>query len=111
MGSFPRRANGTGAVISLYGDLKRHDMGPGLAEPVDDDGVSAELFMTENLWGVGTTAPYMHDGRSTTLTEAILEHGGEGADSRTNFQQLTTAEQASIIAFMNNLVLHKPEEE
>jgi CxxC motif-containing protein (DUF1111 family) len=32
--------------------------------------------MTEPLWGVGSTSPYGHDGRSTTLQEVILRHGG-----------------------------------
>ena len=30
------------------------------------------------LWGVGSSAPYLHDGRAVTLTEAILWHRGEG---------------------------------
>jgi CxxC motif-containing protein (DUF1111 family) len=33
--------------------------------------------MTEPLWGVGSTAPYGHDGRSINLREVILRHGGE----------------------------------
>lgn len=68
--------------------------------------------MTENLWGVGSTAPYLHDGRATTLTEAILEHGGEARSSRNAFAGRSDAEKADIIAFLDNLVLFKaPEEE
>jgi len=101
-------SNGTGgAIISLYGDLKRHDMGARLAEPLDDDGVPASVFLTENLWGVGTTAPYLHDGRATTLTEAILAHGGEAAASRGAFAGLPTASQLDVIAFLDSLVLYK----
>jgi len=44
--------------------------------------VAEDTFMTENLWGVGSTAPYMHDGRASTLTEAIHWHGGEAEPSR-----------------------------
>lgn len=106
LGAFPRAADGS-ALVALYGDLKRHDMGPELAETIDDEGIPASVFLTENLWGVGSTAPYLHDGRATTLTEAILAHGGEGAASRAAFSQLSTAEQADIIAFLNNLVLFK----
>ncbi len=47
--------------------------------------------MTKELWGVGSTGPYLHDGWGTTLTEAILDHGGEGADSRDRFVDLPTA--------------------
>ncbi len=98
-----------GATIALFGDLKRHDMGPGLAESIDEVGTGASTFLTENLWGVGSTAPYLHDGRATTLTEAILEHGGEAAASRAAFAALTTAEQKDLLAFLNNLVLFKQE--
>lgn len=106
LGSFPRAADGS-ANIALYGDLKRHDMGPELAEAIDDEGIPAAVFLTENLWGVGSTAPYLHDGRATTLAEAILAHGGEGAASRAAFLQLTATEQADVIAFLHNLVLFK----
>jgi CxxC motif-containing protein (DUF1111 family) len=70
------------------------------------------VFLTENLWGVGSTAPYLHDGRATTITEAILEHGGEAAASKTAFTRLGAQQQADVIAFLENLVLFKiPEED
>ena len=106
LGAFERTSAG-GALIPLYGDLKRHDMGVELAETINDEGIPATVFLTENLWGVGSTAPYLHDGRATTLTEAILAHGGEGAASRTAFVNLSPTDQAAIIAFLNNLVLFK----
>jgi hypothetical protein len=96
-----------GAVVALYGDMKRHDMGPGLAESIDDEGIPAAVFLTENLWGVGSTAPYLHDGRATTLTEAILAHGGEAAASRDGFVVLDQGAQQDVIAFLNNLILFK----
>jgi CxxC motif-containing protein (DUF1111 family) len=85
-------------------------MGPGLAEAIDEVGTGASVFLTENLWGVGSTAPYLHDGRATTLTEAILEHGGEAASSRAAFLALSSDAQKDLIAFLNNLVLFKLEE-
>ena len=56
-----------------------------------------------------TTAPYMHDGRATTLTEAILAHGGEGAQARQSFVTALLATQQDLIAFLDNLVLFKVE--
>jgi hypothetical protein len=97
-------ATGSG-IVRLYGDLKRHNMGPRLAEQVDEIGTGASVFLTENLWGVGSTPPYLHDGRATTLTEAILEHGGEAQASRDAFAALSTASKADVIAFLNNLVI------
>ena len=100
------------AQVDLGGDLKRHDLGAGLAESIDETGTGASVFLTENLWGVGSTAPYLHDGRATTLTEAILEHGGEAAASRSAFTKLGVQAQADVVAYLENLVLFKlPEEE
>jgi hypothetical protein len=108
LGSFVRDSSGH-ATISLFGDMRRHDMGAGLAEEVDEIGTGKSVFLTENLWGVGSTPPYLHDGRAASLTEAILEHGGEAQTARNNFAAASTATQKNLIAFLNNLVLFKAE--
>ncbi len=82
-------------------------MGTKLAEAIDEAGTGASTFLTRNLWGVGSTAPYLHDGRATTLTEAILEHGGESAASLSAFMARSLAEKQALIAFLNNQVLFK----
>ncbi len=110
LGSFRKDNNGK-TLVELFGDLKRHDMGPGLAEGIDETGSGASTFVTENLWGVGSTAPYMHDGRATTLTEAILEHGGEAAASKDGFVALSTQSKKDLVTFLDSLVLFKMEEE
>ena len=107
LGAFKKDSLGR-AVINLYGDLKRHDMGPGLAEAVDEVGTGASVFLTRTLWGVGSTAPYLHDGRASTLTEAIIEHGGEATAARDAFMTAPSNEQADLMAFLNNLILFKP---
>jgi CxxC motif-containing protein (DUF1111 family) len=108
LGSFVRDAQGH-AVVTLFGDLRRHDMGSGDAEEVDEAGTGKAVFMTENLWGVGSTAPYMHDGRSASITEAILEHGGEALTSRNNFATGSTTSQQHLVTFLKNNVLFKSE--
>lgn len=109
LGSLRRDARGR-VQVELYGDLKRHDMGRALAESIDEVKSGAATFLTENLWGVGSTAPYLHDGRATTLTEAILEHGGEASRSRQAFTSLSLGAQQDLIAFLQNLVLFKQSE-
>lgn len=98
------------AIAELYGDLKRHNMGTELAESIDETGTGASTFLTRNLWGVGSTAPYLHDGRATTLAEAILAHGGEAATARNNFRRASVANQRALLAFLDNLVIFKLEE-
>ena len=100
------------AIVRLHGDLKRHDMGRDLAESIDEARTGASTFLTENLWGCGSTAPYLHDGRATTLTEAILAHGGEARAARDAFASLPHPAQTAVIAFLDDMVLYRlPEEE
>jgi hypothetical protein len=106
LGSFQRDPQGR-AIVALFGDMKRHNMGTKLAESIDEEGTGASNFLTRNLWGVGSTAPYLHDGRATTLTEAILDHGGEAAASRAEFVARSLADKQALIAFLDNLVLFK----
>jgi cytochrome c551/c552 len=109
LGVFQR--NGNSAVVRLFGDLKRHDMGPGLAENIDAGGNGPAVFVTENLWGVGSTPQYLHDGRATTIREAIREHGGEAQASRNAYFNLNANNQRNVIRFLKNQVLFKVVEE
>ncbi len=104
LGALKTDAMGHG-IVELFGDLKRHDMGPGLAESVDEIGTGASVWMTENLWGVGSTAPYLHDGRATTLSEAILLHAGDAQVERDAFAALPQTAQDDVVRFLQNLVL------
>ena len=101
--SFP--SNGTGGVsVPLFADLKRHDMGPDLSESFSlADTRRNREFTTARLWGVADTAPYLHDGRATTLTEAILLHGGEAQPARNAFAALSDQNRAKVIAFLRSL--------
>ena len=77
-----------------------------------------DTFLTENLWGVGSTAPYLHDGRATTLAEAIIEHAASNNDTaseargaRAAYLARSLSDRQAVIAFLENLVLFKLEEE
>jgi hypothetical protein len=132
LGSFTQRDSQGRTIVELYGDLKRHAMGPRLAEPVNEiagDDVTPipvsprnrhtpDTFLTENLWGVGSTAPYLHDGRATTLAEAIIEHAASNSDTaseargaRAAYLARSLSDKQALIAFLENLVLFKLDEE
>jgi len=98
-----------GLIVRAYSDLKRHDMGPGLAEDIDDFFRGPSVWRTKELWGVGSTGPWLHDGRATTLTEAIRWHGGDAQIVKDNFFSLTERDQDALIEFLNNLVIYSPE--
>lgn len=97
-----------GAFVEMYGDQKRYEMGPGLAEDINEFNVGASVWRTKELWGVGSTGPWLHDGRATTLTEAISWHGGDAEESRDNFFDLPEYKQDSVLEFLNNLVIYDP---
>jgi len=90
-----------GISVPLYADLKRHDMGSGLAENTGD--ALDWYYQTARLWGVADTAPYLHDGRAATLTEAILWHGGEAQAARDTFDSLVDDEKGRLLNFLRTL--------
>jgi hypothetical protein len=97
-------------VENIFADFKRHDLGPAFHE-LEYDGVNVVTeFMTEPLWGVGSTSPYGHDGRSINLKEVILRHGGAAQSSRDGFESLSINQQRDILEFLSTLVLFPPDD-
>ncbi|MFT6863672.1 MAG: hypothetical protein ACJAVK_002233 [Akkermansiaceae bacterium] len=96
-------------VKNIYTDFRRHDLGPAFHER-NYDGTLQTEFMTEPLWGVGSTSPYGHDGRSINLEEVILRHGGEAERSKRQFERLREEDQSAVIAFLRSLVLFPPDD-
>jgi hypothetical protein len=94
-------------VLDILTDLRRHDLGQAFHER-NFDGSVTTMFMTTPLWGVGSTAPYGHDGRSATLEDVILRHGGEAQLARDSFEQLSAPDKGRILAFLGSLVLFAP---
>ncbi len=95
--------------IRPYTDLLLHDLGPGLADGKPDGQAAPSEWRTPPLWGIGLFATvnghtrYLHDGRARDLAEAILWHGGEATRARADFERLSAAERAALIAFLNSL--------
>lgn len=96
-------------VRDLFTDFKRHDVGPGFYER-NYDGTMRKESLTAALWGVGSTSPYGHDGRSTNLSEVILRHGGEAQRARDNDSSLGRLDREDLLAFLNSLVLFPPDD-
>jgi len=96
-------------VDNLFTDFKRHDLGPAFHERNYDGTVHTE-FMTAPLWGIGTKAPYGHDGRSVTLEDVILRHGGEAEGSKAAFVTLGEDNQRMVIEFLQTLLLFPPDD-
>jgi CxxC motif-containing protein (DUF1111 family) len=109
-----------GDVDGIYSDLLLHRMSPDLVgggsygeRPIpppgsDDDGPAPSEWRTPPLWGVADSAPYMHDGRAATLTDAILMHGGQGASAMNKFKVLGQDDKARLLSFMRSLRAPEP---
>jgi hypothetical protein len=110
LGALKRNESGE-TIANWYSDFKRHDMGKELADPADPLNIGASMWLTRSLAGVGSTGPWLHDGRATTLNEAIMAHGGEAFAARSTYSKLPEAERDSLVAFLENLVIYKQEEE
>lgn len=107
--TLPRDDKGR-VLVPLFGDLKRHK----IADPARDTlgnellsqrFVARDVFLTAELWGVGSTAPYGHRGDITTLHEVIDAHGGAATASRKAYSALDEDARQSIIAFLRTLTV------
>ena len=86
-----------------------HDLGEGLSDQtVGGEPVSVE-WRTPPLWGIGLFETVnghthlLHDGRARDFSEAILWHGGEAERSVTAFKELSAADRAALIRFLEAL--------
>ena len=107
--SYKRPNRRSFVVRDIFADFKRHDLGPNFHER-NFNGTIRTHFMTEPLWGVGSTSPYGHDGRSMTLNEVILRHGGEAREARNAYAELPRDTRDAIVDFLNTLILFPPDD-
>lgn len=96
-------------VRNVFTDLKRHDLGPKFHER-DFDGTRITEHVTEPLWGVGSTAPYGHDGRSINLDTVIRRHGGEARRATRAYRRLDENSRDMILDFLQTLILFPPDD-
>jgi len=105
VGFHPSQGSGKGIRVPLFADFKRHKMGPFLTESFEKDRrvFANDEFQTARLWGVADTKPYLHDGRATSLTEAIDQLGGEAQFARDEFFALATEDREDVLYFLSRL--------
>ncbi|HTQ80559.1 MAG TPA: di-heme oxidoredictase family protein, partial [Thermoanaerobaculia bacterium] len=59
------------------------------------------------LWGVGSTAPYGHDGHLMTLDEAIRAHAGAAEREARAYRDLAPQARAALLAYLKSLILYQ----
>jgi CxxC motif-containing protein (DUF1111 family) len=100
---------GANAVAALdrktyhpYSDFLLHDMGS-LGDDLEMGSATGREMRTTPLWGLRFVTGYLHDGRVTTLDQAILAHEGQGSGARDRFAALPAAVKSKVIAFLQSL--------
>jgi CxxC motif-containing protein (DUF1111 family) len=90
----------------LFSDLVVHRMGSGLADGVSQGNAGDDEFRTAPLWGVGQRIFFLHDGRTSSLFEAIQEHASNGSEANQviqRFNNLSRSQTQDLINFLRSL--------
>lgn len=103
----PRR--GAYTVRGVYSDFKYHDVGEAFYQ-MQYDGSLIRMWRTTPLWGLGSTAPYGHDGADLDLDSVIRRHAGEALASRKSYAALSDNAQRQVVAFLQSLVLYQTDQ-
>jgi CxxC motif-containing protein (DUF1111 family) len=90
------------AIFHPYSDFLLHDMG-GLGDGIAQGDATGREMRTAPLWGLGTKYSFLHDGRAPTISEAILQHDGQGRASRDRFAALKPERWSQLLAFLGSL--------
>jgi CxxC motif-containing protein (DUF1111 family) len=86
-----------------FTDFLLHDVGTGDGIVQNGGDASRLRVKTPALWGLRIRAAFLHDGRSVTLTDAILQHRREAGDSVRRFRELSSPQQEQLLAFLRSL--------
>jgi CxxC motif-containing protein (DUF1111 family) len=87
--------------VPLFSDLLLHDVGTG--DGIRQEAAAPQEFRTPALWGLRLRRPLLHDGTAATIEDAIDRHGGEALAAQRRFQQLSTEQRGSLLAFLKSL--------
>jgi CxxC motif-containing protein (DUF1111 family) len=100
---------GANAVAALdrktyhpYSDFLLHDMGA-LGDGLEMGSATGSQMRTAPLWGLRFITTYLHDGRATTLDQAVLAHDGQARGARDQYANLPAAAKAKLMAFLQSL--------
>lgn len=95
--------------LGLHSDLLLHDMGPGLADGRNEHLASGREWRTAPLRGLrwrgrlAQVESYLHDGRASTLQEAILWHDGEARRARQAYERMSARERQALRDYLASL--------
>ena len=104
--------NATAAQISRFDarpltpKLGARINGVRLADGITQGAAGPDEFRTAPLWGVGQRVFFLHDGRTSDLIEAIVDHASSGSEANQvvgSFQALSALDRQDLIDFLRSL--------
>ncbi len=99
-------------TIHPYSDFALHNMGPNLADQIQQGAAAGDQFRTAPLWGLGQRLFFLHDGRTSDLVQAIAAHSSQGNSQFgaseannvvRNYNQLSDSDKQSLLNFLRSL--------
>jgi CxxC motif-containing protein (DUF1111 family) len=90
----------------VYTDLLLHDLGADFTDGLRDHDAETSEWRTAPLIGLRFLTSYLHDGRASTIEQAIELHGAsdsEAAESVERFRALDDASRTHLLAFLAGL--------
>ena len=96
-------------TIRPFTDLLLWNMGPALCADRDEANADRCQWRTAPLWGlrlqqqVSGHATFLHDGRATTLDEAIRLHGGDAQAARDAYANLSASRRMNLLLYLMSL--------
>ena len=89
-------------VYHPYSDFLLHDMGA-LGDGIEQGIAKGSEIRTAPLWGLRVRTKLLHDGRASTIEEAILAHDGQGRGAREAFRSLRREQRNALLSFLRSL--------
>ena len=80
-----------------------HDVG--IPDPIVQNGgpETYNKVRTPPLWGLRNRTLLMHDGRSSTVIDAILRHANQAAKASSAFRSLSEQNKQRLLTFLGSL--------
>jgi CxxC motif-containing protein (DUF1111 family) len=91
-----------GVNFAPYSDFLLHDMGP-LGDGIPQGSAGPTQMRTAPLWGLQFEKSFLHDGRASTVDQAIRAHAGQGAITAHNYTTLNPTQRAQLLEFLNSI--------
>jgi CxxC motif-containing protein (DUF1111 family) len=90
-------------IIHPYSDFLLHDVG--IPDSIVQNGgpETYNKVRTPPLWGLRNRTLLMHDGGSSTVTDAILRHANQAAKASSAFRSLSEQNKQRLLTFLKSL--------